>query len=239
MSVWSHIDAIYLICNPAHEQDRYNSALRRMTGHGFPMEKVKIAGPTWGTSLSADLCFQVYDPWLPRPIPALVFKSRALLRGEISLTLNFYSAIKDAHEAGYKSIMVLESDVIFHQQFTERLAQIYEELGDKPWDYISLSDGVGTHLGEYMPNRPQYGLWYSAPQTAILAPKFMTFRCTDSMLLGQRFIAHLYKHLIPFRDCLDWELNYQLYAMNGTAYWAEPHIVEQGTCKGINPSQLG
>jgi hypothetical protein len=209
-----------------------------MSSHGFPVDKIKIAGPTWGTSLSSTLCFQVYDPYLPRAAPSLVFKNRALTRGEISLILNFYSAIKNAYESGYKSIMILESDVIFHHQFTQRLETIFKQLADKTWDYISLSDGVGTHLGDYTQNAPLYGQWLSAPQTVIPAPKFFTFRCTDSMILGHRFIEHLYHHLIPFRDCLDWELNFQLYSMKGVGFWAEPHIIEQGTCKGINPSQL-
>jgi hypothetical protein len=237
-TIWSHIDAIYLICNPHHEKDRYESALRRMSSHGFPVEKIKIAGPTWGTSLSSTLCFQVYDPYLPRAIPSLIFKNRALTRAEISLILNFYSAIKDAHEAGYKSIMIFESDIIFHHQFTTRLESVFEQLAGKTWDYISLSDGVGTHLGDYTQNARLYGQWLSAPQTVIPAPQFFTFRCTDSMIISRRFIEHLYHHLIPFRDCLDWELNFQLYSMKGAGFWTEPHIVEQGSCKGINPSQL-
>jgi len=35
----------------------------------------------------------------------------------------------------------------------------------------------------------------------------------------------------PFRECLDWELNYQLGSIGGKALWVEPHLVEQGTCK--------
>ena len=236
---WSSIDAIYIISHPIHEKTRFDKLTQTLAAYAAPPHKIKVAAPTWGSSLPADLCFQVYDPFLPRPIPALVFKSRALLRGEISLVLNFYSAIKDAYESHYRSIMVLESDVIFHREFLPRLASIMEALGQIPvWDYVSLSDGVGTHVGAYGAGGPSYGLWYSEGQTLQPAPKFMTFRCTDSMLLGGRFIEYLYKNLLPFRDCLDWELNYQLYALGGTAFWAEPHIVEQASCKGLMASQL-
>jgi hypothetical protein len=235
---WAPIDAVYVIANPHYEPGRFERVVQHLKRHSAPEEKIRIAGPTWGKTLSAETCFQVYDPFLSRPFPSLVFKNRALSRGEISLVLNFYSAIKDAHERGHKTIMILESDVKFHHEFGERLAEIHRQLQDKTWDYVSLSDGVGTHAEEFEPNKERYGLWWSTPQTIKSPPTVCTFRCTDSMLLNHEFIEYLYKNLIPFRDCLDWELNYRLYAAQGKAYWAEPHIVEQGTLKGLDVSSL-
>ena len=236
---WDAIDAIYIISHPIHEKTRFDRLKQILANYHVPATKIKVSAPTWGSTLTAEQCFQVYDPFLPRSTPAFVFKSRSLLRGEISLNLNFYSAIKDAHESNYKSIMVLESDVIFHHEFIERLDTIMNGLSKlDTWDYVSLSDGVGTHTGSYEINKPQYGLWYSSPQTIQPAPKFFTFRCTDSMLLGGSFISYLYANLLPFRDCLDWELNYQLFAKKGLGFWAEPHIVEQASCKRLMVSQL-
>ena len=237
-SPWDSIDAIYVISNPHHEPGRFERVVRQLKRHNTPEAKIKIAGPTWGSSLSAETCLQVYDPFLARPFPCLVFKSRALSRGEISLVLNFYSAIKDAKERGLNRIIVLESDVIFHHEFGERLQVILKELEDKTWDYVSLSDGVGTHAEEFEPNKPSYGHWWSTPQTLKVAPTTFCFRCTDSMLFNKGFIEYLYHNLLPFRDCLDWELNYRLYAAQGKAFWAEPHIVEQGSLKGIDRSSL-
>ncbi len=64
------------------------------------------------------------------------------------------------------------------------------------------------------------------------------FRCTDSMLFGQRFIAFLAQRLLPFRDCLDWELNYRLHEYQGKAFWAEPHLIEQASLKRVEGSIL-
>ena len=235
---WAHIDSIYVIVNPHYEPGRFERIVKHLKRHDAPEEKIRIAGPTWGKNLTTETCFQVYDPFLSRPFPCLVFKNRALSRGEISLVLNFYSAIKDAHERGHKVIMILESDVKMHHEFGDRLAEIQRQLKDKVWDYVSLSDGVGTHSEEFEPNKERYGLWWSSLQTIKEMKSALVFRCTDSMLLNTEFITYLYHNLIPFRDCLDWELNYRLYAKKGKAYWAEPHIVEQGSLKGLDPSTL-
>ena len=235
---WDAIDAVYVISNPQYEPGRFERVVKQLKRHQAPEAKIKIAGPTWGSTLSTETCFQVYDPFLSRPFPCLVFKSRALSRGEISLVLNFYSAIKDAKERNLQRIIILESDVLFHHEFGPRLSSILDQLQDKEWDYVSLSDGVGTHAEEFEPNKPGYGFWWSKPQTVKVAPTTFCFRCTDSMLFNQRFIHYLYNNLIPFRDCLDWELNYRLYALQGKAFWAEPHIVEQGSLKGIDRSSL-
>jgi hypothetical protein len=237
-AAWTPVDAIYIIANPTYEPDRFQRLLQQLARHHAPPEKIKVAGPTWGSTLDPTTCFNTYDPYLPRAFPSLVFKNRALNRGEISLVLNFYSAIQNAHTHGHSTILILESDVRFHCEFETRLAQIHTTLEGRAWDYVSLSDGVGTHADEFEPNRPSYGLWWSAPQTIFPAPTTFCFRCTDSMLLSRDFITYLNANLLPFRDCLDWELNYRLYSKGGLAFWAEPHIVEQGSLKGIDMSLL-
>ncbi len=237
-SPWDSIDSIYVISDPNHERERFERAIKQLKRHNAPEAKIKIAAPTWGSTLPFDVCFEVYDPFLSRPFPSLIFKNRALNRGEISLVLNFYSAIKDAKELNLNRILIFESDVILHREFEERLSKILSELEQKEWDYVSLSDGVGTHAEEFEPNKECYGLWWSTPQTIKVAPTTFCFRCTDSMLLNKEFVTYLYDNLIPFRDCLDWELNYRLYSKKGKAFWAEPHIVEQGSLKGVDKSSL-
>ena len=49
------------------------------------------------------------------------------------------------------------------------------------------------------------------------------------MLFRGEFLGKIAQTLIPFRECLDWELNYQLAAHRGIALWADPPLAEQGT----------
>jgi hypothetical protein len=103
------------------------------------------------------------------------------------------------------------------------LTKIIEDLSGQEWDYVSLGEGVGTRP-------PGCETSYYCEQKLCIPPHNWVFRCTDSMLFSQRFIKNLVKSLIPFRECLDWELNFQLMLHQGKALWADPPISEQGTC---------
>jgi hypothetical protein len=156
-----------------------------------------------------------------------------MIKGEISLILNFYFAMRDAVEKGYKTILILESDVFLRPDFEERLIKIFMELekrGDDGWDYVSLSDGVGTHADGYVNNYMD--------QKVCEPPHQFMFRCTDSMLFRTEILKKIIGTLLPFRDCLDWELNYQFALHRGKGLWAEPHIVEQGSTKSRDISLL-
>jgi hypothetical protein len=227
------IDCIYIIGHPEYEKDRIEYVKNKLIGSGLVSTRIKLSCPTWSNTLTNDLCWKVYDPYLQRGYPCINFKCRWLLKGEISLVLNFYNAIKDAADSGYQRIIVLESDVRLRDDFSSRLTQVMEKARDLNWSYISLSDGVGTHSDGITS-------WY-APQD-LKKPretqKFAPFRCTDSMIFNRGFIEFLASRLIPFRDCLDWELNCRILEYGGEAYWAEPHLIEQATQKRMSASSL-
>ena len=64
---WAPIDAVYVIANPHYEPGRFERVVQHLKRHNAPEEKIRIAGPTWGKTLTAETCFQVYDPFLSRP----------------------------------------------------------------------------------------------------------------------------------------------------------------------------
>jgi hypothetical protein len=64
-------------------------------------------------------------------------------------------------------------------------------------------------------------------QTICDPPHEYVFRCTDSMLFRTDIFNKIINTILPFRDCMDWELNYQFLLHKGKGLWAEPHLVEQ------------
>ena len=231
-SCWALIDQVYVLGHKTYEPKRVDRVLSQLQKNSCPTNKVTICAPTWGKELTSEDCFKVYDPWLNRPYPAFVFKSRALTKGEISLVMNFNAAIRDAIEKKYTQILILESDVMLRDDFKNRFKQLLDQLEGKLWDYVSLSDGVGTHAKGI-----QFGEWY-ATQSVVPAGSPFPFRCTDSMLFHRHFFEKIATTLIPFRDCLDWELNYQHWHHKAIVLWAEPHLIEQGSIKRVDPSIL-
>jgi hypothetical protein len=50
------------------------------------------------------------------------------------------------------------------------------------------------------------------------------------MLFQLPYLEKLVKTFIPFREIIDWEMNFQNMLHNGKALWADPPLAEQGTC---------
>lgn len=225
-----HIDRIYVLVHPVHEKERYERLVQHLSQFKFPPSKIALGSATWGTELTSEQIFSVWDPFCRKGLPNLTWKSRCLSKGEVSLVLNFYAAASDAVANNFKSIIILESDVFLRSDFIERLNDLWNSL-EGPWDYVSLGEGIGTR-----PDGVVQSYW--SPTRPYKPPHQFVFRCTDSMLLNVAFLKKVLQTLMPFRECLDWELNYQLAAHHGIAYWADPPLVEQGSSRNREPSLL-
>jgi len=226
MSAASKVDAVYLIAHSTFESKKIERLLVHLAKYfpSLPQSKIIMSAPSWGTQLSATDCFNIYDPWMTRPgWPSFTWKNRCLLKGEISLVVNFYNVMKHSLDNGHKTILVFESDIFLRDDFEARFVKLFETLEGKEWDYVSLSDGIGSHANGYTN--------VYMPQTASAPPHQWVFRCTDSMIFQTEIFKKIIHTILPFRDCLDWEMNFQFLLHGGKSLWAEPHLVEQGTNK--------
>ena len=224
---------IFILCHPEYEPIRYQLLLSHLPKCRIPLECVHWVRGPWGSEISAADVLKVYDPFYVRHgfNMAMSFKSAALLRGEVSLVLTFYVAVQEALAlAGQPEIFLFfESDVVLRPDFLERLESVLKD--EQSWDYISLGEGVGTR-----PKGAEFS--YFAP-TRLYAPDHQfVFRCTDSMLFRRSFLEKLRQTLLPFRECLDWELNFQMFLHRGVALWADPPLVEPGSGRSRSVSLL-
>jgi hypothetical protein len=141
--------------------------------------------------------------------------------------MNFWIGVDHALEHAYRHVLFLESDVFLRDDFTSRMDGLMNILEGRAWDFVSLSDGVGTHAER---NDISTNSVYAT--TGVYTPPHQfPFRCTDSMLFRVDILRSMRRTAFPFSECLDWELNYQLAIHRGIALWVEPHLVEQGTVK--------
>jgi hypothetical protein len=58
------------------------------------------------------------------------------------------------------------------------------------------------------------------------------------MLLRGSFVQKLAQTLLPFKESLDWELNFQAMLHGAKVLWAEPPLAEQGTTHGRDETFL-
>ena len=227
----AEIEKVYLIAHPIKEKERFDRLIHDVVSRGVPQDKIEVIAATWGTDLTSESIFQVYDPYLNRPCPCFTFKGRNLTRPEISLAMNFYVAMKSAVETTNKFVITLESDVYLRDDFVPRLCDLLKDLEKKQWDYVSLGEGVGTRPPGCHPSM-------YAPTRAYQPPHQLVFRCTDSMLFQTNFLRKVISTFIPFREIIDWEMNFQNLVHKGIALWADPPLAEQGTCYGRIVSSL-
>jgi hypothetical protein len=215
---------ILIMCHPEYEPIRYQLLRSHLPKRGIPLDRVHWVRGPWGSELSSEDIFKVYDPF-HRPYgfdTALCFKSAALLKGEVSLVLTFLQAIEDALKMPNDIFIFFESDVVLREDFLSRFEDVLKGVDGKPWDYISLGEGVGT--------RPKgHDFSYFAPTRLFTPEHQFVFRCTDSMVFRRSFLEKIRQTLPRFRECLDWEMNFQMLLHKGTSLWADPPLVEPGS----------
>lgn len=221
---------IYLLCHPEKEKMRYERLMAHLLEVGLDPAQIHVSVPIWGTDLSDKAAFQHYDPYLPRPGPTLCFKAAALTKAEISLCMNFLAAAEAAVARGGPALF-FESDVWLRADFVDRIGGILADLSDRAWDYVSLGEGCNTRP-------PGCPLSYYGPTLLYPPPHPWVFRCTDSMLLSERFLRALLLTMRPFKECLDWELNWQAARHQAVCLWADPPLAEQGTWNGRTHTTL-
>jgi len=220
---------IYLLCHPEREKARYERLMAHLIEVGLDPGKIHISVPKWGSELTSEEIFKVYDPFLQRPGPTLCFKAAALTKAEISLCMNFLAAAEAAVARGGPAIF-FESDIWLREDFVQRLSSLMADLSGRPWDYVRLGEGCNT--------RPQGSTSYYGPTRLYDPPHPWVFRCCDSMLLSERFLRAILTTMRPFKECLDWELNWQAARHKAICLWADPPLAEQGTWNSRTQTSL-
>jgi hypothetical protein len=221
---------IYLLCHPEKEAARYKRLMAHILEVGLDPDKIHVSVPTWGTELSFDKAFEVHDPFLPRAGPTLCFKAAALTKAEISLCMNFLAAAEAAIKRGGPAIF-FESDIWLRADFVQRLSGLMADLSGRAWDYVSLGEGCNTRP-------PGCPTSYYGPTRLYTPPHPWVFRCCDSMLLSERFLRAILTTMQPFKECLDWELNWQAAHHKAVCLWADPPLAEQGTWNSRTQTSL-
>ena len=227
----SQIDKVFLLVHQQKEKERYERLLPHCVSRGIPVDKLLCVAPTWGSDLSSQDIFQVYDPYSRQGVPVFTFKARCLSKGEISLVLNFAAAAQVAVANKWNQVLIFESDSWLREDFVQCLCDLLENLKDKEWDYVSLGEGARTRPEKCDPSM-------YAKTKAYAPPHQFVFRCTDSMLFKVSYLHRILTTLFPFRECLDWELNLQTMAHKGKTWWADPPLAEQGTAVGRQETTL-
>lgn len=151
--------------------------------------------------------------------------ARALRRSELSLALkhlDFYQRVKDGPA---DCALVLEDDAMLTGDFRDRFDGLFAGAPDD-FDFIFIGSGCGLRVPNARPSVHFY------PKLTPAA------KCTDSYLIRRQAAERLLSAVPPITLPIDFELNYQLHALNMRVYWLEPPIVVQGSQNGTYRSAI-
>jgi HK97 family phage prohead protease len=151
---------------------------------------------------------------------------RRVLKGidlsEISLVMNWAHNANEAVQKGYTRVMMLESDVLFEENFLEKLENVFHILGSQPFDFLSIS-GRDDLRPKRVPGDTSYQ-WFHHPG-------YYHTRTTDAMIFQVSMLQKILGTLFTFAEVLDWELKYQLSLHSSQSFWLDTPICRQGSGK--------
>lgn len=137
---------------------------------------------------------------------------RHLKMSEISLLLKHAWAIKDAYSKNYKSIMMLEDDVEFCDNFVNYFNCFKKQL-PVFWDCCWVGSCCDIHSQNIQQNINVYPADSS--------------RCTHCYLLNKSGIDKIINEIINIDEAIDWYYNGIIPKLNLNCFWFEPSLAEQ------------
>jgi|LakMenEpi03Aug12_release.lakeMendotaPanAssembly.Ray.scaffolds.fasta_scaffold19606_9 GR25 family glycosyltransferase involved in LPS biosynthesis len=136
---------------------------------------------------------------------------RYLKLSEISLLLKHCWIVKDAKLKKYKSIMILEDDVVFDKNFVE-LFNRYKKQLPEDWDCC----WVGSCCNIHTPSTKNINVYPAK-----------TSRCCHCYILSENCINKILDEIININEGIDWYYNDLIKKLNLNAFWFEPSLAEQ------------
>lgn len=224
MSWPTPIDHTFILCDPRKEPERAAYLTTWLQSNGISESAYTMDLSCYGDTLGMETVEKVYNPWVDRKPVELQrnFNSYNMKLGEISLVLNWADVAKRSVERGYKVVMILESDVLFFDDFLKLLGFSLQSIPYDSWDFLSLSAGANLR-----PRRAEGDNrlgWFPAPY-------YYHTRTTDAMIFKVSMLDKILGTLFPFAEVLDWELNYQLTLHKSRSFWLDPPLLRQGSGK--------
>lgn len=219
------IDHVYILCDAAKEPDRAAYLVKWLSDHAIDSSAYTMVLDTYGSDayFQTKAVWDSYDPWSTlHGRKPLNFNTTNLKPTELSLLWNWASVARRAVLANHSIVLILESDVIFCDDFMNcfniALSALEHETRGA-WDFLSLSASAAItpqaiYQGKYWysPNRPEHPT-----------------RCTDSMVFRVPLLAKILDTLFPCAEALDWELNFQLTLHKARCFWLHPPVLRQGS----------
>lgn len=138
--------------------------------------------------------------------------NRFLKMSEISLLLKHAWCVTDAFCKKYNSVMILEDDVVFSNNFIDNFNNFKSQLPNN-WDCCWVGSCCNLHK--------------KIKNTNINVYPTMTSRCCHCYILSNSGINKIVKEIKNINQGIDWYYNDIISRLELNAFWFEPSLAEQ------------
>jgi GR25 family glycosyltransferase involved in LPS biosynthesis len=157
-----------------------------------------------------------------------------LNNAEISLFLHHIECCKRIVDSNLEYGIILEDDVVFGEDFKNKLEKYINELPDN-YDMLFFGEGHGAHIPSYRIVNDKNVYLKSVKLNGGAS------KCSDSYIISNnccRKILNCFHKIQLIRKPYDHFLNNICLFNNFIVYWSEPTITKQGTALGLYRSSL-
>lgn len=158
---------------------------------------------------------------------------RNLSKSEISLAINHIKILEDAVFNQYNSILILESDAIFSENFIDDWNNKYSTEIPLNWDVVVLGGGNKSHNNLLK----RMGINITNDKHIYFNPRF-SVKCTEATLFSLNACKKILENIIPINAPIDHEYDYHLYENRLNVYLCEPPLVINGSEQNIYTSNI-
>ena len=218
------ITQIYFIVHPQYEVNRYNSileAIKKLNIQNYTISNKLLWSNDITASLRSTLCKSNYSMSLHN-------RYHPLSNGEISLFMNhmlYLNEIRSNYKDGL--FIIFESDVLFEDNFNEKLETVLKLSQNIDWDIINLGKG-GGHLPADSVILPELNLYKSKIN-----------RCAEGIIWNYSGICKFLDYVTDIDCPFDTKMDvFSEYEGKFNIYLAHPPLVYQGSMCGLFKSFL-
>jgi hypothetical protein len=211
------IDIIYIIVSSEFEKDRLNY-LQKYINENFIKYKDSI---------------KYYEPYYKNRDEKLIkeYNYHSKLKiAEKMLFSTYTKMFKEILELKYENILILESDVLFLNDFENRLDEIYNEwISNRKNEVSMIFLGNGCNLIPNENNKISNNLYLQNSS-----------KCTDSMLCSYKCIDYVNNYINKL-NIIDKPIDFMLNEILGekcNGYWIKYPMVIQGSQNGTYKSTI-
>lgn len=136
-----------------------------------------------------------------------------LTLAEISLILKHCWILKDMFDKQYQTVLILEDDAVFDNDFVNKFNEYKLEL-PVDWDICWVGSCCGLHA-PYNEGTHVY--------------KTDSSRCTHAYIISKAGLDKIIDKITGVNDSIDWYYNFLIKDLNLNNFWFEPSLVSQNS----------